>query len=208
LGSNRAEIYYSNRYTSYGERYEYKVLIDAIPIELLDTIYIIRNPPVDFSIAESNDRSYDSDLAYQELRLITIKQSDPRSEPYLDLLKAVTVEMKEGDLFARNNPMIREVINPQHATNKMLISLNFKLQNLGYMSSYSHRFVPDIRAAMTEYQLDHNIPSGFLDEKTFKLLGLNFTELILPGNQINHDRYGLSDESRYNSYGVKRIKRR
>lgn len=174
--SRRAGVFYSRDPDSYYDSYDFDLLVDSIPNSLLDTILIVRNPPVDYSLIDELEQSNVSHGYYEEIELITLDMANPNSEKYLDLLVEVQVELYEGDLLSRNLALMREVVNPHRITNKMIQRMSISLQELGYLSGSANRYVPDIRNAITELQLDHNLPVGFLDQKTFEVLNLEFTD--------------------------------
>lgn len=170
---------YGKRERMAQEKIEYikETKTDVIPIEQLESIFIYRNnPSVQWVETPRHKQSNDPNVKvhcyvnkpYEELLFTSLKSPLDSS-----LLTKVYIEFRTGDRI--NKYQRNKIICPNKINSILIQQLNHRLIDLGYLSDVSRKkIIPEIRAALYEFQEDNLLTIGFVDEETLAALNIEY----------------------------------
>ena len=137
-------------------------------IDFIDTIDILRDKPSRNPAVVCGDIKK-REIPFEYFRFYTIDTTRFGHLRFEDKLITIHVEVKDNDIIS--NELRRRIVCPNEIDRELIKELNQRLIDLGYLKDeYRRVYAPEIKNAIDRFQSNRNLPVGFLDHKTLKLL--------------------------------------
>ena len=150
---------------------------DNVLPEDIDTLFIIRNN------LESNSKWVEKkdeqgrlqyckiESQYEIIKLLVTKNIALDNLHYTNSTVEVHVEIKDEDIVTLHSK--NRVLCPQEIDITLIKKLNESLIDYKYLPEGNrHKFLPEVKRALGEFQNDFSLMQGYIDENTLNALGI------------------------------------
>ena len=157
---------------------EYLIESFASEFENIDTITIIRNNPelngswMEIMHTDGKLILCLTETPYEVIKFVVFKDSTSDSLGYKNRTVEVEIEFSDKDVIAIHDEF--RILCPEEINKKLIKKINRSLIDFKYLPEGNrHKYSPEIKRALREFQKDYFLLEGFIDQQTLNTLGIS-----------------------------------